>query len=157
MLAIAITLTLAAVAYFLVTTLVDLFPLNNVRDAKRSEQLTEVAVNAPVMTLPAVLLGLAAGLGMPPLGYIGGAVELLAAIGGLVLWWMPYLAGVTAPWATAGTGVTWSELHERTYARTLIVLPRIGDRPRPNVEHMILHALMLSAAITIFAATAAIN
>jgi hypothetical protein len=150
----AITLTLAAVAYFVLTTLVDLYPLNNVRDAKRSEQVTEVAVNAPVMALPAVLLGLGLALGVPSLGYIGGTIELLAVAGGLILWWMPYLMGVTAPWATAGTGVSWAELHARTYARTLIVLPRIGGRPRPNVEHMVLHALMLAAAISIFAATA---
>ena len=51
--------------------------------------------------------------------------------------------------------MTWAELHSRTYARTLTVLPRIGDRPRPNLEHMILHALMLGAAITTFAAAAA--
>jgi hypothetical protein len=88
------------------------------------------------------------------LGYVAGVVELLIAIGGVVLWWMPYLIGATAPWATAGTGVTWSELHARTYAHTLIVLPPIGDRPRPNVEHMILHALILAAAICTFVATA---
>jgi undecaprenyl pyrophosphate phosphatase UppP len=146
MLPLALALTLAAVAYFLTTTLIDLYPLNNVRDAKRSEQLTEIAANAPVMTLPAVLLGLAATLRLPVLGYLGGAIELFIAIGGVVLWWMPYLVGVTAPWATAGTGVTWSELHARTYAHTLTVLPPIGDRPRPNVEHMILHALILAAA-----------
>jgi hypothetical protein len=152
MLALALTLLLAVVAYFLLVTLVDLYPLNNVRDAKPSEQRTEVAVNTPVMTLPAVLLGLGAAINIPALGYAAGALELLIAAGGLLLWWMPYLVGVTAPWATAGTGVTWAELHGRTYAHTLIVLPRIGDRPRPNLEHMILHALMLAAAIATFAA-----
>src|SRR3954451_1286952 len=135
MLTLALVLNLAAVAYFLVTTLVDLFPLNNIRDAKRSEQLTELPPNAPTMTLPAVLLGLSAALHLPVLGYLAGAVELLIAIGGVVLWWMPYLVGVAAPWATMGTGATWSELHARTYAHTLIVLPPISDRPRPNVEH----------------------
>ncbi|WP_327000192.1 hypothetical protein OHA72_34325 [Dactylosporangium sp. NBC_01737] len=154
MLALALTLLLAAVAYFLLVTLVDLYPLNNVRDAKRSEQRTEVAVNAPMMTLPAVLLALAAALSWPVLGYVAGALELLFAAGGLVLWWMPYLIGVTAPWATAGTGTTWAELHARTYAQTLIVLPRIGGRPRPNVEHMILHGLMLAGAACALAASA---
>lgn len=155
MLALALILLLAAVAYFLLVTLVDLFPLNNVRDAKRAEQRTEVAVNAPMMTLPAALLALAAVLSLPALGYVAGALELLFAAGGLALWWMPYLIGVTAPWATAGAGTTWVELHARTYAQTLIVLPRIGDRPRPNVEHMILHGLMLAgAACTLAAATA---
>lgn len=79
-------------------------------------------------------------------------IELLVAASGLLLWWLPCLVGVTVPWATAGTGVTWSELHARTYAQTLIVLPRSGDRPRPNVEHMVLHALVLVAAICTFAA-----
>ncbi|KUL28521.1 hypothetical protein [Actinoplanes awajinensis] len=155
MYALAIVLILAAVAYFLVMTLVDLFPLNNVRDAERSEQLTEVAVNAPVMALPAVLLGVAAATSLPAFGYAGAVLESLAVLGGLLLWWSPYLVGVTMPWATAGTGVSWAQLHARTYARTVTVLPRIGDRPRPNLEHMILHALMLGAAVTTFAASAA--
>jgi hypothetical protein len=148
----ALTLIIAAVGYFVVTTLVDLHPFNNVRDAARSEQIAEVSINAPIMALPAVLLGVAAALSLPVLGYVAAGIELLVAAGGLLLWWLPYLAGVTVPWATAGTDVTWSELHARTYAQTLIVLPRIGDRPRPNVEHMILHALILVAAICTFAA-----
>ncbi len=156
MLTLALTLILAAVAYFLVTTLVDLYPFNNVRDAKRSEQLAEIAVNAPVMTLPAILLGLAAAIPLPALGYAAGALELLIALSGLTLWWLPYLVGPTVPWATVGGGLTWSELHARTYAQTVIVLPPIGDRPRPNLEHMILHALILAAAISTFTASAAL-
>lgn len=153
MTALALTLILAAVAYHAVMTLVDLFPFNNVRGAKRSEQLTEVAVNAPVLALPAVLLGVAAVAGWPWLGYLGAAIELVAVLGGLLLWWSPYLAGVTMPWATAGAGTTWPELHARTYASTVIVLPRIGDRPRPNLEHMVLHGLMLAAALVTVAAS----
>jgi hypothetical protein len=105
-----------------------------------------------VMALPAVLLGLGAALSLPALGYAAGGLELLVAVGGLLLWWLPYLVGVSVPWATAGAGLSWSELHARTYARTLTVLPRIADRPRPNVEHMILHALVLAAAGCTFVA-----
>src|SRR5690242_11398951 len=101
MFALALTLLLAVVVYFLVTTLVDLFPFNNVRGAKRAEQIREVSVNAPVMALPAALLALAAAFGLPALGYVAGGLELLIAAGGLLLWWMPYLVGVAAPWATA--------------------------------------------------------
>jgi hypothetical protein len=152
----ALALILAAVAYFLITTLVDLYPFNNVRDTKRSERIAEVSVNTPIMTLPAVLLGPAAAFPLPALGYVAGSLELLIAGGGLALWWMPYLTGVAVPWATAGTGLSWSELHARTYAHTITVLPPIGDRPRPNLEHMILHALILSAAICTFVATASL-
>ncbi|MEV4622939.1 hypothetical protein AB0J74_30025 [Asanoa sp. NPDC049573] len=152
MYALALFLIVAVVAWFLVITLVDIYPLNNVRDAKPSEQRTEVAVNAPVLALPAVLLGIAAATDITALAYAAGALELVFALGGLVVWWMPYLVGVPAPWATSGTGVTWAELHARTYAHTVIVVPRIGERPRPNLEHMILHGLMLAAAVVTFAA-----
>jgi hypothetical protein len=156
MLTLAVTLIILAVVYFTVTTLIDLYPLNNVRSAKRSEQITEVSVNGPIMALPAVLLGVAAASSLPALGYVAGTIELLVGAGGLLLWWLPYLTGTAVPWATAGTDVSWPELHARTYAQTLIVLPRIGDHPRPNVEHMILHGLILAAAICTFAATAAL-
>jgi hypothetical protein len=156
MLALALVLLLAAAAYFVVTTLVDLYPFNNVRDARRSEKAAEVLVNAPLMTLPAVLLGLAAAISLPALGYAAAAVELIIGLGGLALWWLPYLAGVAVPWATAGTGASWPDLHARTYAHTVIVLPHIGDRPRPNLEHLILHALILAAAACSFAAATAL-
>jgi hypothetical protein len=153
MVATALALIAAAVGYFLITTFVDLYPLNNVRGAKRSEQVTEAAVNAPIMLVPGVLLGLAAGLGVPVLGYIGAGVEFVIVVFGLALWWLPYLGGVAVPWATVGE-VSWAELHARTYAQTVIVVPRIGDRPRPNLEHMILHALILAAAVaTLLAST----
>ncbi|HEY9291224.1 MAG TPA: hypothetical protein VIP98_08100 [Microlunatus sp.] len=45
-------------------------------------------------------------------------------------------------------------LHARTYAETIVSLPRLGDRPRPNPEHMILHALILAAAALAFIAAA---
>ncbi|MEV1199241.1 hypothetical protein [Microbispora rosea] len=156
MLLAALLLVVAADAYFVLITLADLFPFNNVREAKRSEKLTEVTVNAPVLALPALMLVWASAAGLPVLAYAGAAVELLALLSGLALWWLPYLAGVTVPWATAGTGETWAALHARTYAKTVIVLPRRGDRPRPNLEHMILHTLMLLATVCAFAAARAI-
>ncbi|MEV0629516.1 hypothetical protein ACI2LC_44665 [Nonomuraea wenchangensis] len=146
MFAAALTLVLLAVVYFVLTTLVDLAPLNNVTAATRREKTIEVTVNAPVMTLPAVLMLAAAAMHTPIPAYAAAGLEILIVVGGLALWWLPYLAGVTVPWATAGTGETWAQLHARTYAKTIIVLPRISDRPRPNLEHMILHALLLAAA-----------
>ncbi|MBG0566472.1 hypothetical protein [Actinoplanes aureus] len=147
MFAAAITLVLLTVVYFAVNTLVNLAPLNNVTAATRREKTIEVAVNAPIMTVPAVLVVIAAALHTSLPAYAAAGLELLIVLSGLALWWLPYLAGVTVPWATAGTGETWAQLHARTYAKTIIVLPRIGNRPRPNLEHMILHALMLAAAI----------
>ncbi|NNC13804.1 hypothetical protein HII28_18235 [Planctomonas sp. JC2975] len=150
MLITAICLVILADVYFVITTLVDLHPLNNVTHATPKERRTEVLINAPILLLPAVLLTIAGLLQLPWLAGVGSGIELLVALGGLALWWLPYLVGVTVPWATAETGTSWDELHARTYAHTVIVLPRIGNRPRPNLEHMILHALILAAAITGF-------
>lgn len=143
----ALALLGVALVYFLVTTTVDVFPLNNVRGATRAERGTEVAINGPILATPIILVSLAAAMQIPILAFIGGGIELLVAAGGLALWWLPYLAGVTVPWATAGIDATWGELHARTYARTIIVLPRIGNRPTPNLEHMILHLLLLAGGI----------
>jgi hypothetical protein len=46
-------------------------------------------------------------------------------------------------------------LHGRTYAKTIIVLPRIGERPRPNLEHMVLHTIVLAGAVAAFVYAAA--
>jgi hypothetical protein len=143
----AMATLLVALAYFVVTTVVDLFPYNNVRDASASEKRTEVLVNGAIMLVPIALLIVAVATGLPVIAWIAGALQLILALGGLLLWWLPYLTGVAVPWATAGTGATWSELHERTYSRTIMVLPRIGERPRPNLEHIVLHALMIAGGV----------
>ena len=48
MLTAAITVIVIELAYFVVTTLVDVRPLNNVRDAAPAEKRQEVAINLPI-------------------------------------------------------------------------------------------------------------
>jgi hypothetical protein len=146
--ALALVLLVAGVCYHQVFTWFDLYPFNNVRQAKRSEQRTETLVNVPILTLPIVLLVVATALGLPVAAYVAGGLELLFVLGGLLLWWLPYLTGRTVPWATSGTGQSWAEMHARTYASTVIVLPAYKNRPRPNLEHMLLHAILLTAGVT---------
>ena len=146
----SLVLILVAETYFVLTTLVDFSPLNNVKSATRRERIAEVAINAPIMIVPAILVVLAAVFKLALLAWIGGAAELIIALGGVLTWWPPYLFGRSVPWATAGSDDSWPELHARTYSETIIVLPRIGDRPRPNLEHMILHSLILAGAILAF-------
>jgi hypothetical protein len=148
MLTVSIALVLAALGYFVITTLVDLRPLNNVTGATARERRTEVLINVPILLIPAVLMSLGGRLDHAWLTYAGAGLQGLIALSGVALWWLPYLVGITVPWATAGTGTSWAELHARTYAHTVIVLPRIGARPRPNLEHMILHSLYVAAAVT---------
>jgi hypothetical protein len=150
----SIALVATTIVYHQVMTLVDLFPFNNIRGASRRERMTEALVNGPVMSIPLALLVLSGALLAPWLALIAGAVETVILLGGLALWWLPYLAGRTVPWATAGTGATWQELHRRTYGLTVIVLPDRHGRPRPNLEHMILHSVMLAATIACYLSAA---
>ena len=156
MLTLALTFLLVALAYFLVTTTVDLAPLNNVTSSTLRERATEAAINGPIMLVPAVLVLLAAQFDLAVLALLGGALEFVVVTAGLLLWWLPYLTGVSVPWATAGTEDTWEQLHARVYETTIIILPRRGDRPRPNLEHMILHLLMTVGAVFAFAYAAGI-
>ncbi len=91
MFTVALILLLTAAGYFIITTLVDLAPYNNVRGSTRSERLSELRVNAPVLALPVILLVAAEGLDLPVLGWVGGGIELLVAAAGISLWWLPYL------------------------------------------------------------------
>jgi hypothetical protein len=143
----ALVVLIAAEAYFVATTLLDFFPFNNIRESTSSERRREVAVNSPGLVLPIILLCGSAAAHLPVLALAAGALELVIGLGGVLLWWSPYLTGRSVPWATAGTDESWRELHGRIYAKTLIVLPPIGGRPRPNVEHMILHALIIAGGV----------
>jgi membrane-associated phospholipid phosphatase len=143
----ALVLAVASLAFHLLTTLVDFFPFNNVRGSRPDERLTEAIVNGIPLLLGIALIAVSGIPAVRWLAWVAVAIFAILAVLGLLLWWLPYLADVTVPWATV-PGVTWSELHARTYADTIIVVPPIGDRPRPNLEHMILHALFLGTAVT---------
>ena len=63
------------------------------------------------------------------------AITVSSAIG---MWWVPYFFGA-------------SEETKRDYlamyARTLQILPRRGDNPRPNLAHILFHLLFLSTLV----------
>jgi hypothetical protein len=141
----ALVLAVVTLGYYEFTTLVDLYPLNNVRGSTSSERRTEAITNGIPLLLSVILLAVSVIPAVRWIAYLAVAAIGILAVLGLLLWWLPYLAGVTVPWATV-PGTTWAELHARTYAETIIVVPPIGDRPRPNLEHMILHALFLATA-----------
>ena len=141
----AVLLAGISLVYYELTTLVDFFPFNNVRDSPPAERSMEALINGIPLLAGGILIALSSIPAVRWLAYVAAAILGIVAIMGLLLWWLPYLADVTVPWATV-PGTTWAELHARTYAETVIVVPPIGDRPRPNLEHMILHALLLVTA-----------
>lgn len=59
-------------------------------------------------------------------------ISLLSAI---AMWYVPYLVGCDEQRRSE---------YERMYAGTIHILPRRGNNPRPNLFHMLIHALFIS-------------
>jgi hypothetical protein len=141
----AVGTQLGAVLNHQITTNIDLFPLNNVRHLTRRERALESLSSGVIMCVPLLLLVSSLGFRIHLLAYASAGLELFLFIGASLTWWPPYLLGRAVPWAAMGED--WLALHERTFAKTLMVVPPYKGRPRPNLEHIILHLLMLAGAL----------
>jgi hypothetical protein len=56
-------------------------------------------------------------------------------------WWIPYLLGPTA----LHRDLAW--YYQHGYAETVKVLPPIGDRPTPDLQHLVLQLLSLLVVV----------
>lgn len=119
------------------TTLVDLYPFNNVRNHTIQERLTECIVNAIIMAVP-------------PVGYIFNVKWMITAsifiypvllVGEFLNWWRHYFFKPTKEW---------SKTYNRIFKETIIVLPPIKNNPIPNLEHTILHSLTFVTAVVTY-------
>jgi hypothetical protein len=134
MFAAAIIFQLALLAYHQTTTLVDFFPFNGVRFYKRHETFLEAGVNFVLMSLPVV--GFI--LGATALMKFGVAYYFILFAVECATWWAPYFFGASPK------GL---ESYNRIHSRTITVVPRRGNNPVPNLEHLVLMALTLLTAI----------
>jgi hypothetical protein len=137
-----LTLQIVTVLYHQLTTLFDFFPFNGVRNYTVKERRNEALMNGIIMVIP-IILTLTHN---PILIGIGAAVWTLVVVGGFLSWWLPYITGHAV--YKMPNNETWSQVYERIFAEPITILPRIKNNPRPNVEHMILHAFILASAIT---------
>jgi hypothetical protein len=135
----ALALQILLVAYHQATTLLDFYPFNGARFARLRERLLEAGFNFLLMA-PA------------PIGILlgwSGAIRLAAAYYPILFlcevatWWVPYVFGASAKWR---------EIYSRVQGRTIGILPRRGDNPAPNLEHLILMALTIGTAAASIAA-----
>ncbi len=134
----AIVLTNLHLIYHQVTTRIDLFPFNNVREYTRKEQLTEAAIHFFSMGFPVLAL-----LCDCKIMALVAAVELgLMFAGEIYTWWTAYFFG-----ARFALQSNWQELHQRIFSKTIIMLPARGKNPVPNLEHCILHILTLLSGV----------
>jgi hypothetical protein len=163
----AITCQIALLAYHQITTLVDLFPFNGVRNYSGRERLAELGVNGVLMSLgPIGFLFESRGLMLYGVVYY----FVLLTIE-LVIWWIPYFSTPTGLWRRAynrmlsvatsdfekgDTLERWLVTYGRLHSETLTLLPPRRGRIVPNMEHMILHGLtMITAVATLGAYRAA--
>ena len=130
-------ITMWMLLYFFLTHHVPLGCLNNLTNPATQAQWRSTAAGV----IPGVLVLACLEYGNR-VAVVLGAVWLWLWFGLQVRqWWVPYLFGETAlhgdfSWYRAGG-----------YDRTARILPARGGRPTPDLQHMLLQALTLSAAL----------
>jgi hypothetical protein len=160
---VAVVCPLLLLTYHQITTLVDLYPFNGVRNSSARERFIEASINALLMCLA-------------PLGFIYGIRSLMLYgvvyyfflfLLELITWWIPYFTRPKGRWhapynfaltlATTDFGhkdalSDWSARHNRMHKGTFTPL-RPGKGPiLPNLEHIILHCLTAITALVTLAA-----
>jgi|GEM_PF-1565976 len=130
--------------YHQITTRIDLFPFNGARHYSVRERRIEAFVNGIIMCIAIVL-----SITQTPLWIgISGVIWTIIMVGAVLNWWIPYLTGREI--YPMSSTETWEQMYERIFANTMQVLPVIRNHPRPNLEHVILHVLISSAAISLW-------
>ena len=132
----------ATLLYHQLTTRFDLYPFNGVRHYSVRERRKEALANGIIMIIPILLT-----LTHSPIWIgVGGCLWTLVVIGAVFSWWLPYFTGLTV--YKMPNNETWPQVYDRIFASTITILPHVKNNPRPNLEHMILHTLILGSAIT---------
>lgn len=122
-----------------VTALFDFYPFNNVRSYTWKERLLECSVNGTLIALP--LIGFLLRIDWMMTAAL--VIYPVLLVGEYFNWWRHYFFG-----ATAG----WQETYDRIFRHTIILLPPIKNHPVPNLEHTLLHSLILLTAIVTYIA-----
>lgn len=140
--AVVLAIQIVTLFYHQVTTLFDLYPFNGIRYYTVKERRKEALINGITMLIP-IFLTLT---DKPIFIGIGAVIWMLVVLGAFLNWWLPYTTGLSV--YKMPNNETWPQVHERIFAKTIIILPRIKNNPTPNVEHMILHTFILASTIS---------
>jgi hypothetical protein len=131
----ALVLQALLIAYWLTILSVDLFPWNDVASGPASDDLRlTIAIN----TLPLLALMAIFALGIPVLGMVSAAGFTIYLAAQLWFWWKPYAWGANAEEQAA---------YAEGFSRTMKVLPAHGAHLAPDMQHIVLHVLILLALI----------
>jgi polyferredoxin len=135
---IAAVFAITLAVYLLATDWINLAPWNNVEDLPRRQKLLiSVANYTPLLFIAFAVLQ--QSLVLVILAAVVAAVDLTMHVS---YWWLPYLRGASEDQNAE---------HARLFGGTTSFLPRIGDHPIPNGQHVVVGVLM----VAMFVATAA--
>jgi hypothetical protein len=159
----ALICQLTLLAYHQATTLFNFWPFNGVRNYTWRQKLAEAGLNGVLMSLPPI--GFA--FHVRALMIFGVIYYFVLFCIELTIWWVLYLTVPTGRWRVfynyvlgalmfnnpkEDASARWTEIYNRLQRGTITILPMRGDRPVPNLEHMILQTLTLFTAIVTAAA-----
>src|SRR5690625_3756095 len=129
----AITLQVLLFIYFEVTTLINLFPWNDLSKYSYRERVVEAAVNGIT-----IIIGFALFITKVMwLMAISVAFWFVFLLMQLMTWWMPYLTGKHLKQFPR-------ELYDSHLRETLKILPPIKNHIIPDAQHNVLQVLSLA-------------
>lgn len=134
-------LQVATLLYHQVTTRCDFYPFNGVRYYTAQERRNEALINGIIMIIPILLTFTHSTVWIG----IGALLWSLVVVGAVFSWWLPYTTGIEV--FKYPNQETWPQVYERIFSTTITILPHIRSNPRPNLEHMILHVLIIGSAV----------
>src|SRR5690625_4826794 len=136
-----LSIQILTLSYHQITTIFDFFPFNSVRHYSIKERNKEALVNGIIMII-AIIFSLT---NISVLIGIGGVIWSLVLVGAVLNWWLPYTTG--RDFFKLPNNETWVQMNERIFANTVQIMPNIKNNPKPNLEHVILHMLILGSSI----------
>ena len=127
---------LVMLIYFTVDNHFDLYPWNNLKEA--GSQLGSTLMGW--VPFSALALGVIKKNRM--VGYFGFAWAAIWLLLQVRQWWVPYWFGPTIVHAD------FSWYYEHGYTTTQSLLPKLSDRPTPDLQHMVLQGLSFIVLMT---------
>ncbi|HLS34706.1 MAG TPA: hypothetical protein VK061_00545 [Bacillota bacterium] len=122
--------------YFEVTTLINLYPWNDLSKYTRKEKITEATVNGIT-----IIIGITLFISKKPvLMVIATIFWFLFLLVQLLNWWMPYITGKHLKQFPR-------ELYDSHFQDTLKILPPIKEHIIPDAQHNVLQFLSLEVFI----------
>lgn len=136
-----IVLFIVLFIYFEVTTLINLYPWNDLSKYTKKEKVIEAVVNG-LFICTGLVLFISTIKWLMIMSVIAMFIHLLSQ---LLTWWLPYLTGKHLKQFP-------KSLYETHFTNTIKVLPRIKDHIIPDAQHNVLQFLTLVTFITCFLA-----